>query len=175
MAVFPARVRGVSSLFQPSRLVTIMVRRFAGTAHREQAIVELLERGMWRDDGDAWVITHHPHVVKQGLLAQLKKREQERERERNKRAAEKASLARTSFSGSSVPARAHRATSPSAGRTALSSSDRSEACGNARPSKASLTFLGHMGVDRWLTNPGNFQPGCADPAPHVKAVRAARW
>lgn len=60
------------------RVVKTVIRRFAGSSVWESAVQELIARGYWMDDGDAYVIVHHGGVIRQSLVAQRKKRERDR-------------------------------------------------------------------------------------------------
>jgi hypothetical protein len=68
-----------------------MVRRFAASEDHEQAVKELVNRGLWTDGGDHYVVRHHGEVVRQSLNAQRAKVERDRRAQQAKRDRDKAS------------------------------------------------------------------------------------
>jgi hypothetical protein len=68
------------------RIPVRSLRRFAGSSEREVAAKELVAAGLWRCEGDAYVIVHHADVIRQSIAAQQKHRETEKARLRRKRA-----------------------------------------------------------------------------------------
>jgi hypothetical protein len=60
-------------------------RRWAGSDRWEQAVGELVAKGMWADGETEWTVVHHADVIRQSIVARQKKREDDKVRARKKR------------------------------------------------------------------------------------------
>ena len=56
------------------RIAKHLVPRFVGSAHWRAAVDELIAVKFWTDDDDAYVVVHHADVIRQGIVAQQRKR-----------------------------------------------------------------------------------------------------
>ena len=58
------------------------VRRFAGSPHSEMAVQELVNLGWWRVRRQGYEVAHHADVIRSGITAQVKKRENSKRNQR---------------------------------------------------------------------------------------------
>lgn len=77
---------GITYLFKLERtdcyVRTDEVRRFAGSPHAEMAVQELVNLGWWRIKGQGYELIHHADVIRSGITAQVKKRENSKRNQR---------------------------------------------------------------------------------------------
>lgn len=68
------------------RIRRTLIPRFAGSSNWQAAVEELLDLGLWQNQGEYVRVVHHGDVFRQSLASQQIKRENDKKAQRNKRA-----------------------------------------------------------------------------------------
>lgn len=80
-----------------------VLRRFATSQKATEAAAELVRCGFWEDNGASFTVLHHGGIVRQSLVAQIKKRQDDTARQARKRAKESRSSESTPSAPQNAP------------------------------------------------------------------------
>lgn len=88
-AAYRTHVEAIAWVYRVERmdlhLPKHLLRRFVGSEHWQDAVLDLLAIGWWTDAGDHYQLTHHADVIRQSIAAQQAKRARDKDAQAAKR------------------------------------------------------------------------------------------